>query len=258
MRGHHHDLRPLGRRHRLRQLADQLEPGHAGHQVVDDEQVEAALTEVTLRIAHARGLDDLVPFVAQRAAEPLEDLLLVVDEQDVSARGRRHACGLRAAPAAARSGFACLRRGGSCTTSVPPSPSMMFFEIGRPSPVPARRVVKYGSKICAMSSGDDADATVLNGDGHVSACKPRAHLDGCGVRGCQEPPGGVAAAVGPGAGQRDRVHRVARVGQQVDQGRPQPFGVGVAGAEWRRRGRAAPGRPARRPTPPPPTRGRCR
>ena len=66
-------------------LADQLEAGHARHQVVDDEQVERALAELPLRLARARRLDDLVPFVAQRAAEPLEDLLLVVGEQDGAA-----------------------------------------------------------------------------------------------------------------------------------------------------------------------------
>ena len=41
----------------------------------------------------------------------------------------------------------------AATASVPPIPSMMFFAIGRPRPVPARRVVKYGSKMCARSSG---------------------------------------------------------------------------------------------------------
>jgi hypothetical protein len=29
-----------------------------------------------------------------------------------------------------------------CTASVPPSPSMMFLAIGKPRPVPVRRVVK--------------------------------------------------------------------------------------------------------------------
>jgi hypothetical protein len=38
------------------------------------------------------------------------------------------------------------------TAMLPPIPSMMFFEMGRPRPVPARRVVKYGSKMRAMSS----------------------------------------------------------------------------------------------------------
>ena len=40
VRRHHDDLRPLRFRHRRGHLADQLEAGHAGHQVVDDEQVE--------------------------------------------------------------------------------------------------------------------------------------------------------------------------------------------------------------------------
>ena len=86
VRGHHHDLRPLGLGHRRRDLADQLEPGHAGHHVVDDEQVERRSPSCRCASRALDGLDDLVALVAQRAAEPLQDLLLVVDEQDRAAR----------------------------------------------------------------------------------------------------------------------------------------------------------------------------
>jgi hypothetical protein len=91
VRGHHHDLRPLRWRHRLRQVADQLEPRHPRHQVVDDEQIEAALPEMTLRVVDACRFNDLVPLVSQGAAETLQDLLLVVDEQNVSPRRPGHA-----------------------------------------------------------------------------------------------------------------------------------------------------------------------
>src|SRR5690242_2671373 len=36
---------------------------------------------------------------------------------------------------------------------VPPSPSMMFFAMGSPRPVPPRFVVKYGSNTCARWAG---------------------------------------------------------------------------------------------------------
>ena len=39
----------------------------------------------------------------------------------------------------------------------PPRPSTMFLAIGRPRPVPVRRVVKYGSKTRGRSSAVDAD-----------------------------------------------------------------------------------------------------
>ena len=44
-----------------------------------------ALGELALRLARAGRLDDLVPLVAERAAQPLEDLLFVVGEQDRAA-----------------------------------------------------------------------------------------------------------------------------------------------------------------------------
>ena len=139
VRGHQDDLRPFGRR-LLRQLANQLQSGDAGHQVVDDEQVERALGQVPLRLADAGRLDDLVSLVSQCAAQPLQDLFLVVGEQDRTAAGC-HAC----APGdccgrSMRISVPSPRR--LETASVPPSPSMMFFAIGSPRPVPARRVVK--------------------------------------------------------------------------------------------------------------------
>ena len=105
------------------------------------------------------GLDHVVALVAKRAAEPLEDLLFVVGEQDRAAGTgscRASAASQRAASMRSR----CPRPAGSCTEMVPPRPSMMFLAIGRPSPVPARRVVKYGSKMWARSLGRDADAAV--------------------------------------------------------------------------------------------------
>ena len=45
------------------------------------------------------------------------------------------------------------RRARLATPMVPPSPSTMFFAIGRPRPVPVRLVVKYGSKTRRRSSG---------------------------------------------------------------------------------------------------------
>ena len=42
---------------------------------------------------------------------------------------------------------------------------MMCREIASPSPVPVRRVVKYGSKTRGRSSGSNADAAILDLDG---------------------------------------------------------------------------------------------
>ena len=120
----------------------------------------------------ARRRDHVVTFLAQRAAERLEDLLLVVGEQD--AAGRHHDGHARARPArrSARSGCSCRCRACSATLMVPPRPSMMFLAIGRPRPVPARRVVKYGSKMRGRSSARDADAAIADRDGDAAIAEP--------------------------------------------------------------------------------------
>src|SRR5688500_12208635 len=101
-----------------------------------------------LGVARAGGLDDLVPFLAQGPAEALQDLLLVVHQQD---RAARDGCHARASTGRSiRISVPSPTR--LATLMVPPSPSMMFLAIGSPRPVPARRVVKYGSKMCARSS----------------------------------------------------------------------------------------------------------
>jgi hypothetical protein len=50
-------------------LANQLEPGHARHDVVDDEQVERFLDELFWAPRADGRLDDLVPLVRTRASE---------------------------------------------------------------------------------------------------------------------------------------------------------------------------------------------
>src|SRR6476661_7012407 len=102
-----------------------------------------------LSVAAARRFDDLVAFLSKGAAQALQDLLLVISQENRSAeRGGRHAvapgavCGRSMAISVPEPGMLWTRM-------VPPSPSMMLREIGNPRPVPARRVVKYGSKMCA-------------------------------------------------------------------------------------------------------------
>ena len=87
VRGHHHDRRPLAVRRRGRELANHLEAGALGHQVVDDEQVEGSLDEQALRFERARRRDDLMALLAQRASQRLEDLLFVVREEDAARLG---------------------------------------------------------------------------------------------------------------------------------------------------------------------------
>ena len=77
------DLRPLGRRRRGHELANQIEAAQLGHQVVDDEHVErSARAEQPLRLARARRGHHLVAFVAQRLRQRVADLRFVVDEQN--------------------------------------------------------------------------------------------------------------------------------------------------------------------------------
>ena len=95
----------------------------------------------------------------------------------------------------------------------------MFLEIGRPSPVPPRLVVKYGSNTRDRSSGATPDAAIDDGDDHPFAGGggPEDHQRIAARR------RGVA------------VHGVARVDEQVDEGDAQPLAVG----HQRRQSRAA-------------------
>ena len=77
-----HDLRPVVGRRGRDELADQIEPGQLGHQVVDDEHVEEPLARS--RCA-SRGLPvatHFVAFLAQRLRQRVADFRFVVDEQD--------------------------------------------------------------------------------------------------------------------------------------------------------------------------------
>jgi hypothetical protein len=82
---HHHDLGALAVRGRGHEVADDLEPRALGHPVVHDQEVERPLREQPLGLAGAGRRHHLVALVAQGAAQVLQDLLLVVDEQDRAA-----------------------------------------------------------------------------------------------------------------------------------------------------------------------------
>ena len=90
VRRHHQNLRALGFGRRGDQLADQVEPGRIGHQVVDDEHVDAALGQHALRLADAAGFEHVVPLGAQRLSERAPDFLFVVDQKE-GAASRNHA-----------------------------------------------------------------------------------------------------------------------------------------------------------------------
>ena len=64
---------------RLRQLADQIEPGQLGHEVVDDEHVEQTLTEQPTGFGPAGGVHHLVALVAQPTRQRSANLRLIVD-----------------------------------------------------------------------------------------------------------------------------------------------------------------------------------
>ena len=159
-RHHHHHLRPLGRRHRLMQTSRiSSSPVMPGIRLSMTSRSNCSLRQVTLGLAATRRFDDFVAFVAQRTAEPLENLFLVVGEQDRTPDRVGPVFTHAVAPGGRQRqldgdvGISVPTPRWLATASVPPMPSMMFFEIGSPMPVPARRVVKKGSKMCAMSSG---------------------------------------------------------------------------------------------------------
>ncbi len=81
VRGHHHDLRPIGGARGV-QLADEVEPRELGHQIVDDQQIEHPLRQQPLRFARARGRMHFVLVLAQRLRQGVEDLRFVVDQED--------------------------------------------------------------------------------------------------------------------------------------------------------------------------------
>ena len=130
-----------------------------------------ALGEVPLRLARARRLDDLVPLVAQRAAQPLEDLLFVVGEQDRAA-DRAHARASGGA-AAGRCGSRCPRRGWLVTAM---RAAEAFDDVlgdrqaeaGAGAP---RREVRVEDVRHVL--GRDADAAIADGDRDAAAVVPR-------------------------------------------------------------------------------------
>ena len=64
------------------QLADEIQPGELGHEVVDDQQIEHPLREQPLRFARARRGHDLVPLLAQRLRQRVQDLRFVVYQEN--------------------------------------------------------------------------------------------------------------------------------------------------------------------------------
>src|SRR5690349_4957810 len=95
-----------------------------------------------LGLAPAGGFDDLMAFIAKRSAQAFEDLLFVIGQQDRSADGGGGHSPAPGAVSGRSIAISVPAPGELLTRIVPPSPSMMLREIGRPRPVPARRVVK--------------------------------------------------------------------------------------------------------------------
>src|SRR4030095_3472869 len=79
-------------------LANEIQPADLGHDVVDDQDVERALAEQTLRLPRGGRLDHAVAGVPQGPAQRPQNLLFVVYEQDGSAMSHecaRLACAIR-------------------------------------------------------------------------------------------------------------------------------------------------------------------
>ena len=204
-------------------------PDPLGHAVVHDQQVEGARSARSRsRLARAGDVvTHLVALLAQGAAERLEDLLLVVDEEDGAAGHTVFLCVIGPRPCNFQSGPALKpparpsgsrsylgqRPGHARITVMPPSASTMFFAIARPSPVPRPLVVKYGSNTCGRSAG-----VMPVPRSHGDDARDRSTSRGGAARSGQA----VLVPGGPG-------DRLPRVGQDVDEGRPQALAVGDDG-----------------------------
>jgi hypothetical protein len=70
-------LGPVGHR-----LAEDVQPGHVGEPVVQEDQVDQLLAEDLQPSAAVLGLEDLVPLLLQPFLERPADQLLVLDDQD--------------------------------------------------------------------------------------------------------------------------------------------------------------------------------
>ena len=101
---------------------------------------------------------------------------------------------------------------------VPPRPSTMLRAMGRPRPVPVRRVVKYGSNTCDRCSGVMPVPRSLT----RSRTWPSS-----GRSSDSRTAGDVVPVHRTRASRRSRAsHGLSRVRQHVDQRRAQPFRVG--------------------------------
>ena len=150
VRGHHQDLRPLALAAMATEVADEVEAGQVGHQVVDQQHVEDPLVEQPPRLARARRWRRRRGLPRPGRGQERADLRLVVDEQDGAGRlggaltetPNYQTTNYQLAPrfftraaSAAASGGSSVPAPGSASTSMrPPRPSTMFLVIARPMP----------------------------------------------------------------------------------------------------------------------------
>ena len=235
VRRHHQDLRALalGRRRR-RYSRIRSRPLSSGITLSTMKTSNARSAEQTLRLARARGLDDVVAGVAQRAARAPSGSFLrrrrggwirvgCHHAVPVGARGDRSRQVDADLGAAAR----CARHRRSCRRG----PRRCSWRSARPRPVPPRLVVKYGSKTRGRSAGVDADAAI--GDRRSSTRSHRASSDAW--RSIEAGSAGRTAGRARAAGCRrcapvrpraPSFTRMAGVHKHVDERDAQPFGVG--------------------------------
>ena len=242
VRRHHQNLRPLAFRRRADVLADQIEAAHLRHHVVDDEDVEAALREQPLRLPRARRLDDVVAVVAQRAAERLQDLFFVVDEQNGAATVRHHdaPCATLAGVSRAELGAPSRRRRGERQVDPDLGAAARLARHGNRAAKSLDDVLGDGEAEpgAAALGGEvrvedapeigrvDADAAILDDDRDAIAAPPRCaamiERGSAAGRATRAGPDGVCGRSMTAAS----AHRMAGVDQHVDERDAQPFGVG--------------------------------
>src|SRR5215468_2413213 len=152
---HHH--RRLGAA--LLHLREGLQPVHAGHPDVEEDEVRRIVHEAGQRFLRRARRGDAVALVLEHAAQRALDEALVIHDEDVLARHQlalAEVGGSTLAAARRPTGNSMMKRVPwgvtSSTQIVPPWSVTIWCTMDSPSPVPLGLVEKYGRKSRSLSS----------------------------------------------------------------------------------------------------------
>src|SRR5215475_2266195 len=152
---HHH--RRLGAA--LFHLGEGLQPVHAGHPDVEEDEIRRIVHEAAQRFLRRARRGDAIALVLQHAAQRALDEALVVHDEDVLARHQlalAEVGGSTLAAARRPTGNSMMKRVPwgvtSSTQMVPPWSVTIWCTMESPRPVPLALVEKYGRKSRSLSS----------------------------------------------------------------------------------------------------------